>query len=348
MPNFSIELGEKFTIPGTIAQITNMIKKEVLNFLKEREEEYCKFFSIPITWDWRLEATHYFEQIKFQGSLAKRIRKYLQYKYKVDLSQKDMGQLGEIIRKLKNQQTNFIAEFVDNFEWEAGDFGDFGSCFWEERWVAKDILLENGATPILFYNEENEGVGRAIVINRGNHMVVFNSYGFNLEEVVQMLARYFHCKYKIVEANNRYDNNILLYINDEKTGILSYSTIDGNYYELGISTDNYYKCESCHRYYHINDVRLVNGEIYCELCCEIHDVFICDECDKEYLFGYENATYIVDKNITLCPDCLKKYSDKIIQCENCRASFVEKQNLTEKDGKLYCETCLPNPSFTEK
>jgi len=195
-----------------------------------------------------------------------------------------MGELGEIIRRLKNKRMDLVLEFVDHFNWEVGDFKDDDSCFWKERSLAKKALLENGATPLLIRDKSEKKIGRAIVINRKDHLVVFNAYGLNLEEVSSILAKYFHCKYKIVSTKNEdFDPDELVFINKDKAGIISQNSIEDNFYVLGIKASDYRCCEHCKRYFHVSKMEKISSTYYCYKSPKIFDAFICNKC----IFAYK-------------------------------------------------------------
>ena len=44
-----------------------------------------------------------------------------------------LGEIGDSIRTAIPVEQNVLYDIVDKFNWEAGDFGDGGSCFWEGR-----------------------------------------------------------------------------------------------------------------------------------------------------------------------------------------------------------------------
>jgi len=169
-------------------QDNNSVKGEIIQYLIRKKPSTGKIFiknghTFPSDWNWKIkDAIYYKDGVKYSGSLAKRIRKYLTLRHNISLTNEEMGEIGEILRVAYNKSRPLICQFVNHFNWKAGDFGDGDSCFWTTSQQAKDLLVKNGARPILFYNENGKGVGRAITMLQNNCLIIFNAYGLNLCE----------------------------------------------------------------------------------------------------------------------------------------------------------------------
>jgi len=271
---------EEFTIKADKAL---SIKEDVIKYLlSTKGEEYPilenlanKNLSIfPDEWNWNVNyAVYHCDNKKISGSLAKRIRKFLNYRYSISLSEENMGGLGEILRVARNRTTQFHCKFVDNFDWNPGDFGDYRSCFWTQRKLAKKVLLEAKARPVLFYRD-GKGIARAITINHShldNCLVIFNAYGMVLTEIVSLLAKHFKCKHKIVSILKKYDPYNLVHINKNVGGILYNENgyDDTSSIELNnIDANQYRQCQKCRHF----DYK------YNLTYHDIENVYYCDGC----------------------------------------------------------------------
>lgn len=124
------------------------------------------------------------------GTLPKRIAKYISKVYGRKIGEVATANLGMFM----NQNSHIVGgsfefDFTDEFDWDAGDFGDAGSCFWSSNESARGIMRSNGVVAIRFYNRDKGGRGcaRAWVAPAPDRsgFVVFNAYGYSLEKTGQ-------------------------------------------------------------------------------------------------------------------------------------------------------------------
>jgi len=344
---FEITPNKTFTVNDT-AEIHDIAKKEITAYL-EKITGIIRLFPCYIDWNWDINPTtyycNYFGKKKFNGSLAKRIRKFLSLVHDFHLSENQMGELGDIIGQIKNRTEKLICQFVDHFDWEAGDFGDNGSCFWSCHRLAKEILLDNGAQPLLFYDEDMEGFGRAITLNRKNHLIIFNAYGLSLKEIAIIMADYYKCKYEIMQAINNYDDINLVYINHNQAAVLYYDEEDIEYaindgaIDLEVEVgDDYTLCSYCEKFYHIDDLTS-DGEnnMYCEECLEHNvDCFTCEDCNELYIGDHHETCYVVDEEMIICESCFS--SGNYYICAAC-GDINTTKNMYDYKCDSYCEAC---------
>jgi len=345
----AIEFGKELMIRGNDAHFYSILKRKVFSLLNALQCEYGdrlkEKIEMPDNWNWNLDACHLFGGIEVQGKLTERIEKYLKSRYNVSLDSKDRSVLNKITDDGENQV--FKVKFVDSFEWEPGDFIDYDCYYWDKTILEiESILLSNDATPIIIYNENGEGIARAITMNKEDHMIVFHSCGINLEELTKMLAAYFNCEYKIMQVKGT--NNIEKYIQDEKVGVLSKlmpNVVNGYTYKLEMNMENILRCKNCKMYCYIDTCKFLNHkkeECYCEWCHFILHAYTCDGCHKEYFEKHDEYTYInaIKGGFMLCPNCLKKY--EIVECNKCGSHYLESEAekwFVEKDRGKHCIKC---------
>jgi len=364
---FDIKLNTPFTVNNVI-ETNGLIKNKIAECLRKILDEstfqkitFPNYFFNQCGEDefWDINCTTNYIKIKIggpikkiSGSLPKRLRKYLYLAHDIKLSQNDMGRLGETIRRIKNQTIMLTCKFVDHFDWEHGDFDDYKSCFWTtSRHYAKDLLLDYGANPILFFDETGAGIGRAITINRKDYLIIFNAYGFDLKEVAIILSKYFRCKYKIKTVIKDLDPYDLVYINDAEAAILYYDRqIDNQsmYINIDINTSDYSICETCDEFYCTDNlIRLANEDsLYCKDCLDCINHFECDKCGKIFIEdSYTPSFYIEDIGKLVCTECFNTYN--AFQCDNC-GKFYTAQTPSYFDKRMnsnICENCVINDDY---
>lgn len=161
-----------------------------------------------------------------RGTLPKRVQSYY---YKRDGRKLDAGaisELGNIAKRHSGTSQTFLLDFTDNIDWNQGDFGDGGSCFWSERTGAKTMIEEHGCAIRAYRNRSGRwngeltnysglmGYARAWVAPISeSRLIVFNGYGETTLQFARLLALKFNCSYKRIGlTNNKYEDGVL-YIN---------------------------------------------------------------------------------------------------------------------------------------
>ena len=295
---YTVTLNEKVTQEG-IDKI-----RRFLWTAKGEWSDQVPYLSLPDTFDftWKTE----------DGKLPKRIARYYYQTYNIKLTPDVLSEIGNIARDHSQDGETYTFEFVDEFNWQAGDFGDWGSCFFGGRRSALVTLRENGAWAICFYDENGKGKARAWLFDRDTYLIVFNGYGFTNSStlrIAKILAAFKGQSYKYVMLRGGgivYINNAAGYIVGELTEISPRSDIsfylDEYYccYECDDTLDEdsvYYgpddhhycdncfyqrwdSCEHCGEVYDRDDIHEVNGHYLCEWCrddrfehCETHDTY---------------------------------------------------------------------------
>lgn len=272
-----------------------------------------------IEWTWKTS----------RGTLPKRIASYVKKEFGIKLSTEVITKIGNYAADNTNKGKSYIFE-VDNLKsgfWDAGDFGDDGSCFWGGRSMVKELLQDYDFYAIKFYETaENQccGIGRCWAKPIKNGFVIFNTYGpYSQLEVARMLANYLGTLYKKIYLYNDNNSGDLLYINNA-SGLYIGKDTDIERYDFKIDENEYENhCCECGD---TEDLEAINGELYCQDCrdslfrwshCEDTWLDVEDAVYLEYARDYahmENCTYIeivdrwyltsdVDDYFTTCPHC---------------------------------------------
>ena len=306
------------TLPS--GRISETGKREINNMLS---------LPLPDDWVWQMQVGGKGEYV---GSLPKRIAKYYWQKYKIKLDSDFLGTIGSIASQHTTKVNEFTFDIVNKFDWDAGDFGDGGSCYWGCREKARELLAENDGQAIRFF-DDGRGFARAWIMPHPNGLVCFNGYGLELSQIAHILAFHRGESYRKISLSNNDTADGLIWINGGAGFLIGQeSAINGaTRHDLGIPSQC---CDDCGDYGE-NLTRVGNGDMVCEYCLENHYSY-CDDCEEYYQDGTE-----VEGGRCVCNGCLEDYS----MCEDCQ-EYHRNDDLTEVEGGKYvCDSCLTNYTF---
>lgn len=179
-----MELEKKQTLTPPYKRVSETGIQEIHNYLRTElgRETYLYF---PLSWSWEWLATHG----DYRGKLPNRLAHLVKTRYDIKLIPKQRSMIGNIARKHLLVDDSYTIDFTDTFDWEPGDFGDYGSCFWAANRFAREVMEEEGVIAIRFYDEDGKGFGRAWLYEvSSDAWVLFNAYGLECPEVASILT----------------------------------------------------------------------------------------------------------------------------------------------------------------
>lgn len=216
-----------------------------------------------------------------RGSLPKRIAKWYYDKYGKKLPDSISSAIGNIVRKKTVPNKKYHFDFTRDFTWEAGDFGDHESCFWESRSEIRDRMMDDPRFhAIRFFTEhkrENglitsrlgcfhadkdtywtghsrawfvrETITREVQKKVIEHTVyiVFNGYGMTTEQISSVFSSFLGVGYKVITVSNHKHLHKALYINDVGYLIGDKSILD-QISDYDFSLNSYYDQRLTSRY----------------------------------------------------------------------------------------------------
>lgn len=115
------------------------------------------------------------ENAQYRGRLAARLQQAMKLRAGYDLTTGDLDNIGQTVATAMRRQGAWRFDFTDTINWNAGDFGDSGSCYWRSNAGAKDVLeyQDNDFRAMRFYDESGRraygtgiGVGRCWIVIR--------------------------------------------------------------------------------------------------------------------------------------------------------------------------------------
>lgn len=290
---------------------------------------------LPEWWEWRTRVAGKGEYV---GSFPKRVAKYYYQTIAFKISSNDLGTLGQIMNEHTSRENSYRLDFTRNFDWEAGDFGDKGSCFWNCHEDAKDSILDGDGFAVRFY-EEGEGIGRAWIIPLDGYHVVFNGYGLSTSDVAFILAQHWGQSYRRINLDNCGATDGLVYINGGVGFIVGPESVIHGKHFVTLQLEGGSQCCNCAGMLDEDDMCFVEGVgEMCEECfCE--DYGYCDNCGEAY--PSEDLTDIEDRY--LCEYCRDR---SYTVCDDCD-DWTPDVEITEACGGDVCQSCLENYGYCE-
>ena len=252
-----------------------------------------------------------------------------------------VSEIGSIISRNTEHDTQFRFDIVTHFDWDAGDFGDNGSCFWgTERSGARTAMGENGFLALRFFDGDR-GKARCWIGQdpETDLPVMFNGYGMDLIRQVRILATYLGVMYHKTCVQNHGDDSGILYINGGRGFILgcdSYEdrTVD---FKLDCESESNCYCIHCDTSLDEDDHRHdPNGDDCCDRCYSRKGYASCDGCGETF---YPDALTYVDKgDLAYCDTCLRRKSYTCAGCDEIHDRTTTKP-MAGDDGNLRCSDC---------
>jgi len=284
----------------------------------------------------------------YSGRIVKRLRKALLVRAGLNLCDGMASELAQLTENWLGQQGEFAFDFVKTIDWERGDFGEAGACFWGDHAEAKDMLMSDPTfLAMRFYAASDaderyygsgKGVGRAWIVQRTIDGVLcpilFNGYwaaganhtmnhdyggGSNCTKMAGMVLRA-HLKggSALIDLCNNDTPNGMLWINNG-CGIVLHPRDSGEFrkiarVDLEITEQTHYVCCYCDRpanpdLYIMQDND--DSSYYCQYCWDIYTAD-CIACDGRYdtTNGYRHDGYFY------CKSCYDEWFWFCAECGN--------------------------------
>ena len=295
------------------------------------------------------------ELVNKQGRLMKRFAKHYKETNGEKLPDKVAGIIGDRLQYFVTNQAEinnvFYVDFTDAFDWEDGQFGKAGSCYWGQYKDSIPVLQDNGAFCIRFYSsmDDENGIGRTWVYPKDGLLMCFNSYGVERPSTSKVIKAVFNkhgvfLHYKAVEIFNSHSDTIP-YINSG-TGFVLYPEgmelqpsydLDMEYEDEDLTT-----CEGCgNRFDMDHEGAVIDDYCYCDSC--VQDRFsCCDKCgeyhendDVHEIRGLRQYSYV-------CSSCADNLG--VLMCEDCGEYSVD-YSITEDTSEVFCDKCIGDHAY---
>jgi hypothetical protein len=287
---------------------------------------------IPESWEWTWLVSG---KADYVGTFPKRLSKFFFQSHGIKCPTSFMQALGNLARQHSADAITYTFDFTDTFDWDDGDFGDSGSCYWSDRTAALGMLAENAALAIRFYADAS-GFARAWVAQLSEkRYIVFNGYGIETRKIAHIMATWLGLGYKKIRLANNGETAGMLWINGDSGYLIGTSeqTAALERHDLGFDCSECYACDYCGNTMNEDDsYSTPNGESYCQSCFYDHYDY-CYYCDSTVY--RDDMTYVDDNDV--CDSCFDKH---YFTCETCHTNRPNRHKLEDKD---YCLICKPLP-----
>lgn len=345
-----LETKERFTVSLPVGYVTSEALHEVRDFIYHETNTYLDISDIGEEWTLTGKGN------KYQGTLPKRVTNMLFKEYGVRLTNPQVSKIGNIARAGVVNLDKFEVDFTSDLNsWDAGDYGDCGSCYWGDRSYARTMLADHDSYAIRFYGKRYEhdittrGIGRAWIIPYGEMMIVYNAYGpYNLTIISRIIAQLAGASYKKIEFTNNGTACETLWINGETAFLIGspeqMTNIDGIDLDWDAEDPEAQPeawCNDCEEpiYDADNAYCVAGGNTVCESC--IQNYSYCDHCDEYYYSENGDNCHEVHRSSrteTWCDDCVENDATLCDDCdEYFHSDYVE---YNENLDKTLCEDCM--------
>lgn len=331
-------------------------------------------------WWWYRDNIEDWSVVNKQGRINVRLSKYLK-EHGVELDEKAWNDINGTIAA-HSYRKDVIYDITDDFSWNSGDFGDAGSCFWGSNEAARDVLMENGALALRFYEKTDrmgwyhasvdgvyyKGIGRCWIVQKKHGWILFNAYGPELESIRERVRIIFpNCETKMIRIQNERETTGLVYINrdglglyvtdkpEEVPNLLAREEYSDNHHaiQLGLNTESHTgrRCHECGE--RDEEGWWIDDNWVCHNCYDDH-YFCCSYCgDNRRNYEANELTMwtrwysgSVKHNTLVCESCLDYHS----QCSDCETWVNDRDayhyiTCDTKGGESVCNMCIKSNYF---
>lgn len=292
---------------------------------------------LPFDWQW----VWIVSKGIYAGTMAKRVASYYYKQFSIKSPTSFIEQIGNLARQHTSDGVSYDFDFTNALDWEDGDFGDAGSCYWGDHAAARDMLISDGAFAIRFYSTGDEGIGRAWIVDRiaaNGFYVVYNGYGISDSATLtaaRVMSLFLSLTYKRVVLRNNDHTSGMLWINGGVGYLVGSIEVIADVTWFDLQIEDMLACHNCGQ--PLTDDQAYRGpddENYCDDC--FYEYFdTCYECDDYH--HREDLTYIEGLDRDVCHWCLTQY---YITCAECGEDIHRNDSyeIEDKDGR-YCEDC---------
>lgn len=305
------------------------------------------------TWEWMVSKGTY------AGTLPKRIAQFAYKEAGKKLSVEIIAEVGNIARANSDSNKAFWIDLTQKFDWQDGDFADWGSCFWGGRDGAMEMLRQYGAYAMRFWTPISEfkledvenaknsprthaskmlrqwkygkkhpdgliGLGRSWVGEKNGMLAVFNTYGEHQSVTsARILATLLGLSYESVTLLNNGVEDGELWINSGKGYVVGSPEVVRKLEVLDLKWAEIRRatCDHC------GNTETTQGQyarqedgIFCPACARLIRCKGCGEPHPSYKTDRQYSYRGSELLINVCRNCLGNRQS----CAQCNFSVIPK------------------------
>ena len=284
------------------------------------------------TWAWKTR----------RGTLPKRARAWFRKTFDLKLDPTLYTLIGNIARENALDHEHLVFDFTCHFDWQAGAYGDSGSCFWGTYSWARTLLEQRGAYAVRFYLPDTcRGYARAWMMpvpdTDPSQFALFNAYGRSLIWIARVVLSYLGLSYQPVriQPSQKHPNYNYIYINRDGLGYLLGPPDEiAMVHQVLLPLHNPARCFRCQANIDSEFYVTSYNETICESCFMEYYTY-CDDCDE--VIPMDELIY-TGHDTSICPACYRSY----IECDTCGELFREHAISIVQTGPhkgRYCPDC---------
>jgi hypothetical protein len=294
--------------------------------------------------------------VKYHGKFPNRVEQWIRQRGWPKLTAEEKSAIGDIVSRHRMQAGPVYFDFTNHFNWNAGDFGDCGSCFWGGNAEARPALQAAGAFAIRIYDpacagdlkagyRSGLGIGRAWIVPQGDYHILFNGYmdhrlygRSHTDDITfvlgQLYAMFMQEEYRLIELCNFGDTGGTIYINGGRGMAIGPADVLEYIHRVDLEIeidDDMTVCHECGDECEDNHYTMHNGHTICGYCYE-QSAGTCEWCEE--IFWDDDLTPVGDayycnrclaRQCTLCPECHTWYPN---------------DEVREVQGDYLCDSCF--------
>lgn len=307
------------------------------------------------------------------GTMPKRISKYLYKGHNLKISSAFMAEIGNIARVHTTKEDIFVFDITQQLTWDAGDFGDDGSCYFDGEYNHSRLgLIDAEQYALRLFRNKEEKVEIDRIVSIRNRVWVCDTREKPVEhDLVSDTCRCIYCR----NAKQRRENDLSKY----GTIILTEDVVIYRTYPAGagygrawlVEQDNNLITFNAYGEYQLMQISRIlstimgksyrktevnhhSGGLYlngdgCVIGTDISDlkhitlnfsIYItepmctCSMCSEE--MPEDDALWHVDA--MMCVDC---YNDSVGSCDRCGgATWRDSLHMIDKLDGWFCADCI--------
>lgn len=343
------EIGKRYTVDMPVGTITEsgireialFIEKQKLNegdWLERNPDNTRRYLNpLPENWNYQWVITGRGEYV---GTFPKRVSKYYWQEYQLRCPNSFVAELGQIARRNSADNSSYIIDFTDSLDWQAGDYGDSGSCLWGSNEHGREIMQDNGVMAVRFYHSDGSGYGRAWLYQYSETKqlwIVWNGYGVNGSTIAiaRVLGQLWGVSYKKITLRNNGVSSGAVWINGDSGYVIGQADKLTDIRSFDLNFDVPHSCENCgdelredDRYFDPDGDTLCSDCFYdmCDYCAHCGETYWNDDLYVTEPHGEYVCEYCLDRHYTRCDRCELYHRDR---------------HMTETKEGHFCEGCMP-------
>ena len=210
---------------------------------------------------------------KYRGKLPNRLGALFKKEHDIKLTPEQRTVIGNLAKMHMVPDEKYVFDFTDKFDWDSGDFGDRGSCFWGENNLARKVMMEQDVIAIRFYNVLDYGKARAwLYLLDDKVWILFNAYGaLTTQAIARIFAKHLtqdtdeqwdYCGLKWLTVSG--DDEGLVYINAYPQVIFMEDSIPPENVDLKFPV--FHCCNDCGEWMHEDEANSAGRGYICYGC----------------------------------------------------------------------------------